>query len=206
MIEGIDVSSNNGTVNWQQVATSGIQRVGIRADVGLNSIDPKLYENANGARGVGLDFYVYGVCYPRMNGRPQDADKQAKQLASLHSSVGATLPPAVDVEPSADDRGAHGSEWRDAVCMYMQILQSETGTIPILYTVASWWDSIPDLRDATEFASYPLWVADYEAKPNPSVPKLWNNAWTGWQYAGGAGVIGRIPGVNGAVDRTRWTV
>lgn len=49
MLRGIDVSENNGRVNWQEVAHSGVQFAIIRIGYGNGHLDGELYRNVNNA-------------------------------------------------------------------------------------------------------------------------------------------------------------
>ena len=50
-----------------------------------------------------------------------------------------------------------------------------------------------------ELTNYPLWVAQYEVE-EPTPNGKWNT-WSGWQYTD----LGEIEGINGYVDRDRFT-
>lgn len=202
MIEGIDVSSENGPVNWSLVKAAGATFAYHRADIGLGTRDDRLTLNAIECDAVELEHGVYGLPYPRFGGRKQDAVAQARELAAMHREVGATLDPMVDVEPAKDNRVASGAEWLEAVRLYVATLEEELGVAPFIYTTPAWWDSIPELASALDLTRCPLWVADYRGNAEPWVPKPWKS-WTVWQWAAGAGTFGRISGVRGFVDRNR---
>lgn len=53
-MKGIDVSENNGIVDWQAVAGAGIKFAMARSTYGLQSKDSMFVENVNGAHAAGL--------------------------------------------------------------------------------------------------------------------------------------------------------
>lgn len=63
MMKGIDVSENNGKVNWQAVKDAGIEFAVIRLGYGSGHLDGSFYENVNGALAAGLKIGVYYYSY-----------------------------------------------------------------------------------------------------------------------------------------------
>lgn len=60
---GIDVSENNGCVDWGAVAAAGIEFAIIRLGYGNCHLDKRFYENYNGAKDAGLKVGVYYYDY-----------------------------------------------------------------------------------------------------------------------------------------------
>jgi lysozyme len=202
MIEGVDVSSANGPIDWARVKAAGIGRVGIRALIGRDTRDSKLLEHANGCRAVDLPFFVYGLVYPRHRA-PQDADEQGRQLASISAEVGAPLPAALDVEDGPPGPPT-GLEWLLAIAAYVEGYERTSGQTPTIYTSPYFWLQRRELLAADDLAHCPLWIADWTDEAEPALVAPWVD-WTGWQYASSArGYEGRVDGVTGMVDRSRW--
>ena len=63
MMQGIDVSENNGRVDWQEVANSGVKFAIIRVGYGNGHLDGELYRNVNNALLHGLKIGVYFYSY-----------------------------------------------------------------------------------------------------------------------------------------------
>lgn len=63
MARGIDVSENNGQVNWQAVKDAGIDFAIIRLGYGNKHLDGRFYENINSAIAAGLQIGVYYYSY-----------------------------------------------------------------------------------------------------------------------------------------------
>lgn len=62
-MRGIDVSENNGLVDWGTVAANGYQFAIIRLGYGRNTLDSCFYDNVNGAINAGLKVGVYHYSY-----------------------------------------------------------------------------------------------------------------------------------------------
>lgn len=63
MVRGVDVSENNGQVNWQAVKDAGIDFAIIRLGYGNKHLDGRFYENINSAIAAGLQIGVYYYSY-----------------------------------------------------------------------------------------------------------------------------------------------
>lgn len=59
MKRGIDVSENNGFVDWESVAAAGVEFAIIRQGWGKRHLDSRFYENINGAINAGLKVGIY---------------------------------------------------------------------------------------------------------------------------------------------------
>ena len=63
MLRGIDVSENNGAIDWPTVAAAGIQFAMVRCSYGLHSKDSRFAENVAGAKAAGLKVGAYHYSY-----------------------------------------------------------------------------------------------------------------------------------------------
>lgn len=62
-MRGIDVSENNGVVDWGAVKANGFDFAIIRIGYGRGHIDSEFYNNVNGAITAGLLIGVYHYSY-----------------------------------------------------------------------------------------------------------------------------------------------
>ena len=60
---GIDVSENNGYIDWESVKKAGYEFAIIRLGWGRSHIDESFYDNINGAIDAGLKVGVYYYSY-----------------------------------------------------------------------------------------------------------------------------------------------
>lgn len=59
----IDISSNNGLVDFKQVKQAGVEKVVIRSTMGFNTHDKMLQTNANAASTAGIPVLYYHFAY-----------------------------------------------------------------------------------------------------------------------------------------------
>lgn len=187
---GIDVSVYQGDIDFEQVKSSGIEVVYIRAGYSFSVTDPKFEENYTNATKAGLKCGAYYFVTAR---NTEQAYLQATRFAELISGKTFVARPAMDFE----EFGSLGKNGINIVGLaFMQKLRELTGIVPMLYT---------DAYNASEtwdwnFAQFPLWVADYDAEEPYVTSNIWQS-YAGFQYSD----RGEIPGIYGNVDLDRFT-
>ncbi|WP_234407852.1 GH25 family lysozyme [Anaerosinus massiliensis] len=87
-MRGIDVSENNGEVDWKAVADAGIEFAIIRSSYGLNSEDSMFIQNVAGAHAAGLKVGAYHYSYALS---VEDAIQEAKNCREIIDRSGALL-------------------------------------------------------------------------------------------------------------------
>ncbi len=90
---GIDVSSHQGSIDWQRVARDGIDFVYIKASEGGDAADARFRANWDGATSAGIEpgaYHFFTLCR-------SGADQAANFLESVPADRHA-LAPAVDLE------------------------------------------------------------------------------------------------------------
>ncbi len=100
LLPGIDVSSDNGTISWDEVAQAGIQFAYVRATLGLPpTVDTQLTPNATGARANNIQVGVYHVSYAYEDtNHTGTAEADAFVNAAGAWMKTGFLPPAVNIE------------------------------------------------------------------------------------------------------------
>jgi len=197
MIELIDVSANQGAIDWRAVASSDAAGAWIRCAEG---VVPDRTFQANWAQsnaaGVPRGAYVY------VRARHTADELAAAVLAQLGDDTG-ELPIALDLETlDGQDR----RKFLEVVYDLADQIDLETGRAPMLYVEPAFWnvnvwplasrDAI--LRDPLEQMAPALWVATYGAE-RPMMPFGWSD-WDVWQFSD----CSKCPGVKGNVDRSRY--
>jgi lysozyme len=182
---GIDVSSWQGTVDWQAVAASGAKYAFIRAFDGLGA-DREFRRNWAGAKAAGLlrGAYVY------FRARHSGAAQAQRLLDVLGADVG-ELPPVLDLE-TFDEQPA--GKALVEVRQWIAAMRRGVGRDPMLYAGSFWHFNAAPLVGG-EFADLALWTPDYTEAGCPGVPAGWAR-WTFWQKTS----TGRVPGIAGNVD------
>lgn len=185
---GIDVSVWQGAIDWNRVASSGVEFAFIRVSDGIHSRDSRFTQNWSGARSAGVlrgayQFFRAG----------QDVSAQANIMIEALRADPGELAPVIDVE-AASIQGRTSSQVVSEVLQWIQLVGSATGTTPIIYT-----GSFVTGSSSTMYSPYPLWLAayfnDYSPSHCPRVNENWDR-WTFWQYSD----RGRVPGIAGNVD------
>ena len=194
MLDGIDVSSHQGTINWQQVKDSGIDFAFIRVSYGKAYLDNKFTENWNGAKSVGIVRGPYQ--FFRMK---HDPIEQAEVMLSWlgGAMTPGDLPPVIDIEhdvPQYDDTYYSPAQWRSAVNLWINHVESHLGVKPIIYASYGFINWL----NTSEFSDYPLWEA-YWGVSCPSIPNNFDT-WVFWQDS----ATGSVPGISGNVDTNHF--
>lgn len=184
-ITGIDVSNNNGTVDWSKVAAAGHKFGWAKATQSNDFKDEYFADNWAGmkANKIVRGAYHYGIA-------AVDPVAQARFFWATVMAAGygpGDLPLALDLE---DPKGTPTS-W---VIGFITELHNLSGRTPIIYTGWSYYKG-PSL-------GCPLWLPSYFPTDlahlggiTPKLPPAWKS-WTFWQWEDNA----VVPGVHGNCD------
>jgi len=156
-LTGVDVSSYQGIIDWNSLSAAK-DFVMMRSTCGVTYVDPKFAFNQSEARRVGILRGYYHFSYPdRGNSAIDEADHMLGVIGPLQP--GETL--CLDYERSYSDC----VNW----CLeFLNRVYSQTGVKPLIYlnsyTIRSFdWSPVID-------AGYPLWLACWNANPDPTIP------------------------------------
>jgi lysozyme len=185
ILNGLNVSQDNGTVDWKSIGGSkaAFAFAFARVSDGTNA-DSQFDANYAGIQAAGMFRGAYQLFHPS-----QDPVAQANLFLSKVGMPGpGDLPPALDVEVTD---GLTAKEIDSALQAWATTMQKAIGRAPIIYCSANFWNSSVG---SASFSNDPLWVADWGVVC-PTLP----SAWTGWKFwqTSGSGVV---PGISGAVD------
>lgn len=181
-VVGVDVSSYQGDIDWNVLASQNIQFAFIKATEGSGYVDQYFKTNWENAAGTDLRIGAYHFFSFESPGK-----NQASNFIGTVGDKEGMLPPVIDVEyygsfRSAGDIDAKGiaKELRDMV----DELFANYGVKPIIYVSKESYETI--VKDG--FNDCPLWYRSVYSK----VPKDVN--WTFWQCSNRK----RLDGYNGA--------
>lgn len=186
---GIDVSEWQEEIDFRKVKEDGIEIVYIRASQGFSYEDSKFEENYKKAKEQNLKVGAYHYVTARTE---EEARQQARFFVSLLSSKRIDCKLAMDFEYFD---GLTKEEINKIALAFLKEIEKISKKEPIVYS--NTYDAKYIFNE--EVAKYPLWVAQYGVN-SPQNNGKWNN-WTGWQYTS----TGRINGINGNVDRDKYT-
>lgn len=207
VIQGIDVSHHQGSINWNLVTASGIQFAFCKATEGVDYIDPRFTVNMSGAIAAGLPIGPYH--FARVNSGesiPTDAIDEANDfvdaIQGYYSGPGLVLRPVLDLEtlpdsPISTSIKSYTSKWVRDFC---NTVQNRLGFAPLIYTNGN----IAQNYLESDIANYDLWFAKptntnlYAAAAPPTATNIgiWSD-WEFWQWSW----VGQINGISGNVDR-----
>lgn len=182
---GVDVSNNNGSVDWPAVASAGIQFALCKATEGTSFTDGYYARNVAGARANGLlpGAYHYG----RTENSPAQEAGHFLRTAIDELQPGDLI--ALDIEEASP--GADVAAWSLA---WLATVQEATGCQPLVY---SYPDFIQRHLQDMALAEYPLWLASWQAA-NPTIPGPWTS-YAIWQFQ----AVGTVAGISGHADVNR---
>lgn len=202
-VQGVDVSTFDGTIDWTAVRKAGIEFVYVKATEGLQqdahhtARTTYFRSNWRKTKKEGLLRGAYHFFRDNL-----DSELQAETFVQAIESVGGLndndLPPMLDVETSD---GADTPTRILRVHRCLAKIKDKLGIRPLIYTYRSFWDDNMD----DSFSVYSLWLADYgndkpvgpfvPHRPAPALPKGFTD-FVIWQYA----EFGSVAGMNSGVD------
>ncbi|MBR3606458.1 MAG: Ig-like domain-containing protein, partial [Lachnospiraceae bacterium] len=186
---GIDVSTWNGNINWNQVKNSGVSyviiRTGFRGSTqGALVEDNKFRQNIQGAINAGLKVGVY---FFTQAVNEVEAVEEASMVLSQIKGYKITYPVFIDVEGSggrADGLDA-GTRTRiiNAFCQTIQNGGYRAG----IYANKTW---LAQKMNVSALSGYKIWLAQYNTQVT------YGGRYDMWQYSD----KGKISGISGNVD------
>jgi lysozyme len=179
-VHGIDVSSYQGSIDWEEVARHRVRFAFIKASEGVSLRDKRFGRNWRGAKRAGISRGAYHFFQPNYDGT-----EQANLFVRTADLGPGDLPPVLDVEaPEFHDVAV----MRQNIRTWLRLVERHYGVRPILYSNYSFYRRYL----AGHFDQYPLWLAHYEVE-RPTLPR---DKWIIWQHSDEA----YVPGIRGAVD------
>lgn len=195
-VTGPDVSDyqhpNGVSIGWGQVATAGQSFAFVKASQGTYYTNPYYAQDVAQAGKAGLVHGAYAFADPT-----ESAVSQAQYFAQVIGSQNqpGDLPPVLDLEQTGGLTATQLISW---VGSWLSTVQQLTQRQPMIYVSPYFW--IDNLNNTTQFANYPLWVADYCSCSAPMTFGGWGAAWTFWQFTDSA----TISGISGQVDESQF--
>lgn len=187
--QGIDVSEWQGNIDFRKVKEDGIEVVYIRSSQGFSYEDSKFERNYEEAKKQGLKIGAYHYVTARTE---EEGKQQAKFFISLLSNKKIDCKLAMDFEYFD---GLTKEEINKIALAFLKEVERLSGKKAVVYSDT--YNAIHTFNK--DVAAYPLWVAQYGVN-EPQSNGNWDN-WEGWQYTS----RGRINGINGNVDRDKYT-
>lgn len=185
-IHGIDLSHYQGEVFWETIGdNSKMAYVYLKATEGGDRVDHMYQLNIDLAHRYGLKVGSYHFFRPKT-----PLNKQLENFKAQCKPRDQDLIPMIDVETNG---GLGNKEFADSLTKFLDMVENAYKQKPLIYTGTNFYNRyMVGLVD-----HYPIMIAQY----NQNEPILSDDRdITMWQYTG----KGRINGINGYVDKSRF--
>ncbi|MBC8053123.1 MAG: hypothetical protein H7Y13_08660 [Sphingobacteriaceae bacterium] len=198
---GIDISRYQGEeMKFLDAKKDKLTFVICKATQGLAHIDPEFSYNWEEIRKKG---FIRGAYHFYTSA--DDPLKQAELfLKTVSSRLATDFPLIVDVEAGGVPSKQSKSFVQNRLITFLKSIQKQTGRKPFIYTNNS---TAKEYLQNSVFASYPLWIANYNDVKQPKLPAAWSTkTWLLWQksesYHEGS-FINDFDVFNGSPDKLR---
>ncbi|MCU0432107.1 MAG: glycoside hydrolase family 25 protein [Bacteroidia bacterium] len=188
-IYGIDVSHNNGTINWTDVTNNNPPRsfVFIKATEGVGYTDPMCATNANA---VSSQTHMRFGYYHFASINSQDVANDARSEANWFAQTMSTMPPAslipvLDIENNTVNLTPQ--QMQDWISAFISQMNANGYPKIFIYSYYSFLNT--NLPAGHPFGNVPLWLAYYTSESNLKMPNGWTECVV-WQYSGSGTVNG----------------
>ncbi len=191
----IDVSSNNGAVDFHKVFASGMKKVIIRTSIGIGDMDDHFSTNTTNAKNAGMSVSFYHVAFiHEAEAVGTDSANQANYFIENYKKTGVAPEFLVlDIENPTKLGKVGCEQWIKTFC---DTVNTHTGIDVIIYSNKPWLDA--HLPATHKIGIHRLWIANYNVGIKaPPLPIGWKSYFM-WQYS----EKGSVPGIHGNVDLT----
>jgi GH25 family lysozyme M1 (1,4-beta-N-acetylmuramidase) len=155
MPNGVDLSSNNGNINWKLLAAD-MDFAWVKATEGRSYINPSFASDLKEARAAGIAVGAYHYARPDNN----NAAAEATHFLNVYRPQPGDLLPVLDLEVHADLSGAGMTAW---AATWMELVKQGLNAEVVLYTYPYFISG--DMGGAGALKGTKLWYADYSGKP-----------------------------------------
>ncbi|MEU8570550.1 lysozyme [Streptomyces pathocidini] len=201
-VEGVDVSSHQGNVNWSALKNDGVRFAYVKATEGNYYSNPYFGRQYNGSYGAGMIRGAYHFATPDDSSGPTQANYFVNRGGGW-SRDGRTLPGVLDIEYNPYGSTCYGKS-KSAMVSWIRdfstTYRSRTGRYPVIYTTVNWWKQCTGNYSGFG-ANNPLWLARYGSTPG-EIPAGWSYQ-TFWQYTSEGPIVGDHNKFNGTYERLK---
>ncbi len=190
IIYGIDVSHNNGTIDWEKVQSADPTNsfAFIKATEGVGYVDPMCLTNATAVSQktkIRFGYYHFASLNNTTNVSKDASDEANWFVQTMQTMPEASLIPVLDIETNESKLTQQQvQEWISSFMSQMDLLGFPK---VIIYSYVSFLnDNLPPNHP---FGNFPLWIAHYTSNSSPTIPNGWTS-YVAWQYSGSGSVSG----------------
>lgn len=196
MVQAIDVSDNQGVIDWLRVKQAGIQAAILRSVRGSGKADYQFENNFAGCNSNGIAVGVYKYSYATTIA---DAVNEAKQVVALLDGRKLQCRVWFDMEDKC--QRILSKQALTAIAKEFYYVIAKAGYQFGIYTNLDWYNNVLDVAELNRFCEA-WWIARYgtdtgqaQQQYKPDIRNM-----KGWQYTS----KGSVPGINGYVDRDEY--
>ncbi len=172
---GIDVSENNGHIDWWAVREAGIEFAIVRLGYGNRHLDSRFYANVNGALDAGLEIGVYYYSYAL---DAEGAEREADFFVDTLKDCGLTedklaMGAWFDMEDADDYKIRYGvtdSDTLTGMCLAFVSVCELRGYKCGVYASFDW---LENHLDTENFGEIPVWCAQWARECDWTEAVLW---------------------------------
>ena len=187
MKKGVDVSANNGTVDWNNIKNNGYEFAIIRCGYGsdIASQDDKQYiNNVKKCEELGIPYGIYLYSYAL---NINSANSEAEHVLRLLKQVGNNFKLGVwfDMEDADGYKKKHGMPSNSTlvdICYTFCDKLKKAGYYTGIYASLSWFNN---QLNSTKLDSFDKWVAQWNSRCT------YNRPYSLWQYTSDAIINGK---------------
>ncbi len=195
MLEGIDISSWQGKIDWARVKSSGVDFAFIKATQGSSYTNPNFHSDWKEAKEQNIPRGAYHFFDPRV-----PVEKQVLHFVSTVNELhDGDLPPVLDLENESWWLAIAPAKRISMVMAWLEAVEAKFGLPPIIYTGFYFARDVLKTGRHAELVRYKLWIAHYTKAPLPLIPAPWST-FTFWQFTDHA----KVAGITGNVDKNRF--
>jgi lysozyme len=191
---GIDLSHNNGTIDWNLVLTNNppVDFCYMKATQGVGYTDPMVKVNSNAAKTAGIKIGYYHFASVNKIDSITDAASEADYFSSVLKTLPASdLPLVLDIE--TNEANLDKNRIVNYITSFFSQMNKSGNSNLALYSYAPFLNT--NLPPNHTLGFIKLWLAQYNNHPSPNIPNGWKSVWL-WQYTD----KGIVSGIHGNVD------
>ena len=198
-IRVIDVSSHQGTINWEKVkASKKVDAVILRLGYGIGYIDTKFIANKNELERLGIPYSVYLFSYAEnKNEALQESNFLVKVIqdykVKISSNIFSIYYDLEDWEIQSTKENSYGiskKTYEEMIKTFISNTESKLNIKTRVYASKNYIET----RFPSSVQNYATWVAQW------GNTLTYKGPYEGWQYTNCASV----PGINGCVDMSKF--
>ncbi|MCD8019621.1 MAG: glycoside hydrolase family 25 protein [Clostridiales bacterium] len=184
--KGIDVSSNNGSIDWAAVKADGVEFAIIRCGYGMNQTDQddiRWEENVSGCEAVGMPYGVYIYSYADSVSK---AVSEANHVLRLIKGHNLSLPVYFDMEDSSIFNNTTAKQRGKIAAAFCKKIEAAGYDVAIYANYNAFTNELPE----ETFDQWGRWVARYNSSCG------YKGTYQMWQATN----KGTVDGIQGFVD------